>query len=105
MRLNKSLAEGIFRSMDAIENSESNCIGRREFLVSVGLGALGAVATKTLAGNQIENQSLPAGWIAPPAEFSLCPFWFWNDALSQREIIRQIENFQAHGVHGFLIHP
>ncbi|MEK7994869.1 MAG: glycosyl hydrolase, partial [Planctomycetota bacterium] len=51
------------------------------------------------------SEPVPAGWTAPPAEFSLCPFWFWNDALTEREIVRQIEDFQAHGVHGFLIHP
>ncbi len=33
------------------------------------------------------------------------PFWFWNDVLDQREIIHQIADFQAHGVHGFVIHP
>lgn len=33
------------------------------------------------------------------------PFWFWNDRLDAREILRQIADFQAHGVHGFLIHP
>ncbi len=48
---------------------------------------------------------LSAGWLDTPAEFSLCPFWFWNDALSKREIARQIEDFRAHGVYGFLIHP
>lgn len=51
------------------------------------------------------NLEAPSGWLTPPAEFSLCPFWFWNDALTEREIVRQIEDFQAHGVQGFLIHP
>lgn len=41
----------------------------------------------------------------PPREFSLLPFWFWNDALTAEEIVRQIDDFQAHGVHGFVIHP
>ncbi|MHC4511932.1 MAG: hypothetical protein ACYTAO_23800 [Planctomycetota bacterium] len=96
--------------MDTIEKPESNRIDRRGFLVSVGVSALGAAAAKASAGtrglaSRNEGQPLPAGWTAPPAEFSLCPFWFWNDALSEREIIRQIDDFQAHGVHGFLIHP
>ncbi|HEV7300692.1 MAG TPA: hypothetical protein VGN72_15105 [Tepidisphaeraceae bacterium] len=46
--------------------------------------------------------------LVPPTElrdFSLIPFWFWNDALDEQEIVRQIRDFQAHGVHGFLIHP
>ena len=38
-------------------------------------------------------------------EFSQAPFWFWNDALSETEIARQLDDFQAHGVHAFVIHP
>ncbi|MBL8993273.1 MAG: hypothetical protein JNM63_08035 [Spirochaetia bacterium] len=41
----------------------------------------------------------------PPKEFSLMPFWFWNDTLSEKEILRQIADFEAHGVYGFVIHP
>jgi hypothetical protein len=41
----------------------------------------------------------------PPREFSLMPFWFWNDDLSEREILRQIQEFDDHGVYGFVIHP
>ncbi len=38
-------------------------------------------------------------------EFSHAPFWFWNDRLSETEIVRQLDDFQAHGVHAFVIHP
>lgn len=41
----------------------------------------------------------------PPHEFTLMPFWFWNDRLTKREIIRQIDDFEKHGVYGFTIHP
>lgn len=41
----------------------------------------------------------------PPAEFSQCPFWFWNDVLDENELRRQIADFQAHGVEAFVIHP
>ncbi len=41
----------------------------------------------------------------PPKEFSVLPFWFWNDALDGTEILRQIDDFEKHGVHGFVIHP
>ncbi|MFA6959730.1 MAG: hypothetical protein WC205_03145 [Opitutaceae bacterium] len=44
-------------------------------------------------------------WRRPPAPYSHCPFWFWNDALDEREIVRQIVEFQAHGVEAFVIHP
>jgi len=38
-------------------------------------------------------------------EYSLMPFWFWNDDLSEAELLRQIDDFERHGVHGFVIHP
>lgn len=41
----------------------------------------------------------------PPREFTILPFWFWNDALDHDELARQIADFDAHGVHGFTIHP
>ena len=41
----------------------------------------------------------------PPREFSVMPFWFWNDTLNEDEIRRQIADFEAHGVYGFVIHP
>jgi len=41
----------------------------------------------------------------PPKEFSLMPFWFWNDDLKEDELLRQIADFEAHGVYGFVIHP
>ncbi|XHR30657.1 MAG: hypothetical protein ACFUZC_08855 [Chthoniobacteraceae bacterium] len=44
-------------------------------------------------------------WSQPSAEYSLCPFWFWNDALDENEILRQIADFQQHGVDAFVIHP
>ena len=41
----------------------------------------------------------------PPKEYTLMPFWFWNDTLCDTEIVRQIEDMEAHGVYGFVIHP
>lgn len=41
----------------------------------------------------------------PPRRYSLLPFWFWNDVLDEAELLRQIADFEAHGVHGFVIHP
>jgi len=48
---------------------------------------------------------VPREWLDPPKEFSQAPFWFWNDELSEPELVRQMEDFRAHGVHGFVIHP
>lgn len=44
-------------------------------------------------------------FLSPPREFSVMPFWFWNDALDEAEIIRQINDFKSKGVYGFVIHP
>ncbi|MBN1995337.1 MAG: hypothetical protein JW953_21795 [Anaerolineae bacterium] len=41
----------------------------------------------------------------PPRLFSVMPFWFWNDTLDEAEIVRQIQDFETHGVFGFVIHP
>lgn len=51
------------------------------------------------------TQNLPKEFIDPPREFSVMPFWFWNDTLKDEEIVRQIADFEAHGVYGFVIHP
>ncbi|MHC4559938.1 MAG: glycosyl hydrolase [Planctomycetota bacterium] len=96
--------------MDQIEPHTSCYIDRRRFLVSVGTGAIGAATVYASAGTNRpgkkgNQQKISTDWMNPAAEFSLCPFWFWNDELSEQEIIRQIEDFRAHGVYGFLIHP
>ena len=41
----------------------------------------------------------------PDSAFSQVPFWFWNDALDDTEIKRQLADFREHGVFGFVIHP
>jgi len=51
------------------------------------------------------SQDVPREFIVPPREFSVMPFWFWNDSLKDDEIVRQIADFEAHGVYGFVIHP
>ncbi len=40
----------------------------------------------------------------PPKRYTLVPFWFLNDALEEDEIRRQIDDFEAHGVYGFIPH-
>jgi hypothetical protein len=48
---------------------------------------------------------LPPDLLQPTHDFSVMPFWFWNDDLDERELLRQIDDFVRHGVHGFVIHP
>lgn len=44
-------------------------------------------------------------FLSPGAAYSPLPFWFWNDRLTKEELTRQIDDFRAHGVMGFVIHP
>ncbi|MGN6562829.1 MAG: glycosyl hydrolase [Thermomicrobiales bacterium] len=41
----------------------------------------------------------------PGREFSLLPFWFWNDDLDEAELHRQLADFARHGVYGVVLHP
>lgn len=50
-------------------------------------------------------EKLMREFLSPADEFSPMPFWFWNDALIEAELTRQIGDFHAHGVAGFVIHP
>ncbi len=86
-------------------------IDRRGFLGLAGIGIAGGAWPGSLrmygasAARKIGGVELPTGWLEPSPEFSLAPFWFWNDALSEKEISRQLDDFKAHGVYGFVIHP
>ncbi|MBQ3426934.1 MAG: hypothetical protein IJH37_07310 [Clostridia bacterium] len=43
--------------------------------------------------------------LRPSSEYSPLPFWFWNDSLSETEIVKQIREMNDKGVNGFVIHP
>ncbi|MEW9050773.1 MAG: glycosylhydrolase-like jelly roll fold domain-containing protein [Neobacillus sp.] len=51
------------------------------------------------------NKNIHQQFIKPSDEFTPIPFWFWNDTLTNDEIIRQIRDFKEKGVMGFVIHP
>ncbi len=40
----------------------------------------------------------------PPSEYRVAPFWFWNFAIDEAEVERQIRQMHAKGVGGFFIH-
>jgi len=48
---------------------------------------------------------LPRDFRDPPAECSLCPFWFWNDDLSESTIRQQIDAMVDRRVGQFVLHP
>ena len=82
---------------------------RRHFLGIVGAGASALVLplqrVSAQAGARERVMKLPPEWLHPPSEFSQAPFWFWNDELSEQELLRQMDDFRAHGVSAFVIHP
>lgn len=43
-------------------------------------------------------------FVNPPRVYSIMPFWFLNDDLSEVELKRQIDDFETHGVYGFIPH-
>lgn len=51
------------------------------------------------------SQSLIEKILNPSKEFTPIPFWFWNDALTDEEIIRQMKDFHEKGVDGVVLHP
>ncbi len=79
-------------------------LNRRDFLEATGAVALGLPIAASLHAQDVP-MSLPPEWLNPPTEFSQAPFWFWNDDLSEAELLRQMEDFRTHGVHAFVIHP
>ncbi len=52
-----------------------------------------------------DRARLESEFRTPPREFTLLPFWFWNDELSKEELAKQIASFEERGVYGFTIHP
>lgn len=44
-------------------------------------------------------------FLNPGAEYTPIPFWFWNDDLNRDELLRQMHEFKAKEVEGFVIHP
>ena len=88
----------------------TNTLNRRQFLQTTGIKAAIIALTSakwSLGEVRGNNQTvrLPAEWFNPPNEFSQAPFWFWNDDLSEKELLEQMDDFKVHGVHAFLIHP
>ncbi|MDF2713290.1 MAG: hypothetical protein K0R28_215 [Paenibacillus sp.] len=59
----------------------------------------------SLAAVNSTHRTIQQSFLEPDDEFTPIPFWFWNDALDIQELIRQIQDFKAKGVTGFVIHP
>ncbi|WJH33867.1 hypothetical protein N6H14_28370 [Paenibacillus sp. CC-CFT747] len=44
-------------------------------------------------------------FLEPLEEYTPIPFWFWNDEITEEELVRQMGDFADKGVTGFVIHP
>lgn len=76
-------------------------VNRREFVGTMVLGSSALLLNNGCSFVQSKEDSFQN----PSREFSQAPFWFWNDELSEKEILRQLKDFCDHGVYGFVIHP
>jgi hypothetical protein len=45
-----------------------------------------------------------AAMVDAPRAYGMIPFWFWNDALDEQELLRQLHAFHAGGLAGVIIH-
>ncbi|MBN1123773.1 MAG: hypothetical protein JXA82_02120 [Sedimentisphaerales bacterium] len=85
-----------------------NHMNRRTFLALSGAASSVLRLTPSLFGQTIPISNAQAfldNWANQPREFSQAPFWFWNDTLTEAELARQLDDFCAHGVYAFVIHP
>jgi hypothetical protein len=80
----------------------SRPLGRRRFLAVAGAATLAPRGSARAAGGPPPAAGASPG---PRHEHTLVPFWFWNDRLEEAEILRQVADFEAHRVHGFVLHP
>lgn len=44
-------------------------------------------------------------FLQPKDHYTPFPFWFWNDAFSEEEIKKQMDDFEEKGIKGFVLHP
>lgn len=51
-----------------------------------------------------QGENLEENFKSPPKEFSLLPFWAWNDSLKSDKICHQIDEMLDKGVYGAFMH-
>ena len=86
----------------------TNRIDRRAFIASASAALSGSTLVASFSSAETErspSRSFERAFETPPREFTLMPFWFWNDELSKDELSRQLDEFESRGVYGFTIHP
>lgn len=50
-------------------------------------------------------EQMKSQFLDPPAKFAFAPFWFLNHELTDEELKWQIQEMNANGVRGFILHP
>ncbi len=51
------------------------------------------------------NDKIKDGFKNPPSEYSVAPFWSWNETMTGEELEFQMKDFKAHGIMGAFAHP
>jgi hypothetical protein len=60
----------------------------------------------TGTGAAVANDELYQGFVNPPAEVGPDVYWWWNaNALSESEVLRELDILKEAGIHGVLIFP
>ena len=60
----------------------------------------------TGSGAAVANDELYQGFVNPPAEVGPDVYWWWNaNALSESEVLRELDILKEAGIHGVLIFP
>lgn len=72
---------------------------RRALILAMVAATLASAATVDSAAR------LKTLFPKPPAEFSTLPFFVWNGEITEAMIDRELSDFSAQGVRGFIIHP
>lgn len=49
-------------------------------------------------------RSIHETFVDPPRAYTLIPFWLLNDERREEKLVGQIDEFERHGVYGFVPH-
>ncbi|MEN6386283.1 MAG: glycosyl hydrolase, partial [Phycisphaerales bacterium] len=83
-----------------------DCIISQKPLGGTGVAADSPVDFTVSLGPEVTGQELYDGFVNPPAEVGPDVYWFWNaNALSEKEISRELDVLKATGIKGVLIFP
>ncbi|GMU93547.1 MAG: hypothetical protein AMXMBFR4_26050 [Candidatus Hydrogenedentota bacterium] len=57
-----------------------------------------------MRGGTANARSIHETFVDPPRAYTLIPFWLLNDERREEKLVGQIDEFERHGVYGFVPH-